>query len=67
MTHSQMLQYVIALFCILWFVRVWIVVFGWPFRLCLRVLLSFLHSIQACYAKTADIAKYARIERQKTA
>ncbi len=62
-----MLQYVVALFCFLWFLRVWLCLFGTPVRLLGRVVVFAFQTMQACYTKVADVAEYTRVQRQKAA
>ena len=60
-----MLQYVIAFFCFLWFIRVWMCVFGAPCRLTSRIVVLFFKAIKTSYAKISNVAKYARVQREK--
>ena len=62
-----MLQYVIALCCFLWFIRVWICVFSAPIRLTSRVVVFFFKAVKTNYAKIPNVAKYARVQREKSA
>lgn len=64
--YVQMLQYVIALFCFLWFIRVWVCLFGAPFRLFSRIVMLFFKAVKTGYAKIPDVAKYTRVQRQQT-
>ena len=63
---ANMLHYFVVLFCILWFMSVWIRVLRCPFRLCSHLLLFLLKAVKTCYAKASDITKYARVQREET-
>ena len=61
----NMLQYVLAAFCFLWFIRVWICVCGAPYRLTRKMISVIFHFIETIYTKTSNVAKYARVQRKK--
>lgn len=62
-----MLQYVLAVFCFLWFIRVWICVCGAPYRLTRKMFSVTFHIMETCYAKTSNVAKCACVQRKKSA
>ena len=51
----KMLQYIIALFCFFWFIRVWFCLFRTPFKICRRIVMLPFKLVKKCYTEIPNI------------